>query len=63
MVSKFYYFSLTVMKLIVAKNQALSQLPDCQNAARKSFFYAIFTDFTSKSFLSSNWAIIQLYDC
>jgi len=48
MVSKFY-FSLTVMKLIVAKKiKPLSQLPDCQNAARKSFFVVNFTDFIQK---------------
>ena len=38
------------MKLIAAKKiKPLSQLPDCQNAARKSFFNVIFTDFISKS--------------
>ena len=47
MVSKFFYFSLTVMKLIVAKNQT-PKSTDCHNAARKSlFFKAVFGQFYS----------------
>ena len=57
MVSKFYYFSLTVMKLTVEKNQT----PKSKYIRpEKVFFDVIFIDFTSKSlFLGSNWAIIQ----
>ena len=44
----FYHFSLTVMKVIVGKNQTPKRLPNCQNAARKSFFVVNFTDFIQK---------------
>ena len=38
------------MKLIaLAKYKTLTQLPDCQNEAQKSFFDVIFTDFAWKS--------------
>ena len=47
--SIFYYFSLTNVKLLVAKIKPLSQLPYCQNATRKSFSDVVFTDFSSKS--------------
>ena len=60
MVSKFFIFINSHQTYCITKSNPPCQLPDCQNAARKSFFDVIFTDFTWKSlFLGSNWVIIH----
>ena len=60
MVSKFFNFSLTVMKLILATHQTPKSIAWQSKCGPKKFFWCNYNWFYfKKSFLVSNWAILQ----